>query len=164
MCSQFSGGYSFSYDDDGSSYSYGGGESGDSCWSDCDSCFDGLAGICLDDCEEGTSEYASVVERCCFQESYSFDFNPFAFSPCPAQAIVSTSIGFAGLACAAYTAAEEVIVIAAVASNVDGVEPEHIGSTQCADDASRRALLDASSSATISFDITVRVSFDRSPP
>ena len=123
------------------------------CYEDCrGGCMSWLTGDCLDDCADGTAMLSHVVERCCYQASYSYGFNPFAFSPCPAQVIVTTSIELAGLDCNNFSDQEEAIVIAAVAASIDSVQPEHIGDTTCFA-ASRRTLF--SSSATVSFDITV---------
>ena len=142
------------------------------CWNDCTGSYSYVTcyGVvtnssCLSDCSHAYYDN-DAIQVCCFG-SYDYEREghfpagdaPSNYALCtdeaPAQAIISTSVGFAGLACSDYSAVEEAIVVAAVAASIDIVEPEHIGSTECESDATRRALLDTSS-ATISFDITVR--------
>lgn len=132
--------YSYSYDCDGT----------------CESCTDALTTDCFT-CAEGSEGWLNVQTECCYAESYSDDgFNPFAYRPCPAQAIVSTTMGMGGLTCADYGSEEEATTNAAVASLVDGVGEEHIGDHVCTDVSRRvrgRGLL--TDEVSIAFDITV---------
>ena len=68
-------------------------------------------------------------------------------------AVVAASVTLSGLACDDYGSAEEAILIAALASTLDGVEEHDIGPTTCDDAASRRRLL--SGTVSIGFEIAV---------
>ena len=129
------------------------------CYHDCKGgCQSWLIGSCLDTCIEGTFAYSYAIEKCCYETSFSYGFNPFAHAPCPAQGIITSSIGFGGLDCDDYTSAEDAVVKSAIIEIIDGINKENVGDTACVTDASslRRTLLDESASATVSFDITVR--------
>jgi hypothetical protein len=72
----------------------------------------------------------------------------------------TVTLGFAGIECADYyVSGVESVVVQAVATMLDGVEEDNVGSTTCFDSSRRRRLqqrkLDAIAAASISFGISV---------
>ena len=127
----------------------------DDCFGTCESCKDALTTDCFT-CAEASDGWQHVQVFCCNEEEYSYGFNPFAYRPCPAQAVVSTTMGMGGLTCADYGSEEEATTNAAIASLVDGVGEEHIGDHVCTDVSRRvrgRGLL--TDEVSLAFDITV---------